>query len=93
MNERKILARAIPDKDGYLVDAVTKERIVFYVCDPEKNIGCEKANCRSTTTEAFGFCSSTTEQKYQKDGTRPFYKRLNGQGYYGREYIGEEAAT
>lgn len=93
MNEAKRLARAIPDKDGYLVDAVTKERIVFYVCDPEKNRGCIKTNCRAAGAEGIGFCSSTTEREYQAPGTRPFYKRLNGQGYYGREYIGEEAAT
>lgn len=92
MNERKRLARAVTDEEGYLVDAVTRERIVFYVCDPDKNTECEKANCRIASSEEFGFCSSTTERAYQAAGTRPFYKRLNGQGYYGREYI-EEVET
>lgn len=91
MNEAKRLARAVPDEEGYLVDAVTRERVVFYVCDPEKNHECRKSNCRITSSEEFGFCSSTAERAYQAAGTRPFYKRLNDKGYYGREYIGEAA--
>lgn len=92
MNARKKLARAVTDADGYLVDAVTRERIVFYVCDPAKNPECAKSNCRITSSEEFGFCSSTPDQACQAAGTRPFFKRLNDSGYYGREYI-KEAET
>lgn len=91
MNEAKRLARAVPDADGYLVDAITRERLVFYVCDPDKNKECDHASCRDAEESGVGFCASTTERAYMAEGTRPFYKRLNDKGYYGREYIGEAA--
>ena len=89
MNVKKQLARAVTDAGGYLADAVTRERIVFYVCDPAKNPGCGKMNCRITSSEEFGFCSSTPDPACRAAGTRPFYKRLNSDGYFGREYIRE----
>lgn len=80
------------DKDGYIVDELGK-KVVFYTCEPGKNFLCDKAMCRVAAGQEdegeIGFCSSTPEQAFQKEGTRPFYKRLNSDGYFGREYIGE----
>lgn len=91
MKAGELAARAEKDAEGYLVDKETGERIVFYVCDPEKNTECPKTACRALLPEGVGFCASTTEPEYQAAGTRPFYKRLNGEGYFGREYIEEGA--
>lgn len=80
-----------PDADGYLVDAAG-DRVVFYECDPVKNFLCDKQACRGAGggEEAdIGFCSCTPEPQFRKEGGRAFYKRLNGEGYYGREYIEE----
>lgn len=83
-----------PNAEGYMVDEDGR-KVVFYVCDPTKNILCTHGMCRAMTAgegEAeIGFCASTPEKAFQKEGTKPFYKRLNADGYYGREYIGEEA--
>lgn len=46
--------------DGYLVNAETGERIVFYECDPNKNTVCDKSICRNTHNgedHDFGFLS------------------------------------
>lgn len=82
-----------PDKDGYLCDPETGERVRFYVCDPTKNVLCTKSMCRALTAAEgegeIGFCASTPEPAFRKDGTKPFFKRLNADGYFGREYIDE----
>lgn len=80
------------NKSGYLVNAKTGRKVVFYVCDPSKNTECDKKQCRARIPEGMGFCASTLDPKYQAEGTRPFYKLLNEEGYFGREYIGEEAS-
>lgn len=82
-----------PDAEGYLCNKETGERVVFYACDPAKNFLCCKGMCRGepdTENEAeFGFCASTPEPAFKADGAKPFYKRLNADGYFGREYIEE----
>lgn len=77
------------DSDGYLVDGATGDWVIFYTCDPSKNGECDKALCRAGTEEGIGFCSSSPDPAHRAAGTRPFYKRLNGAGYFGREYVGE----
>lgn len=78
--------------DGYLVNG-SGEKIVFFVCDPAKNFLCDKTMCRASAggedEGEIGFCSSTPEPAFRKEGTRPFYKRLNSDGCFGREYIEE----
>lgn len=81
--------------DGYLVNAETGERIVFYECDPNKNTVCDKSICRNTHNgedHDFGFCSKTPNPKFRKDGTKAWYAVLKnspdgGEPYWGREYI------
>lgn len=86
----------VTDERGYLVDGATGEPVVFYVCDPAKNTACDKRMCRSsggTEDEGeFGFCASTPDPACRKEGSRAFYKRLNDQGYFGREYVEEANA-
>lgn len=84
-------------KDGYLVDEDTCSKIVFYECDPAKNVECDKTLCRLDGTEnarGFGGCAKTMNPAYRKDGGRAFYaKEKNdeyGSPYWGREYIEEE---
>lgn len=80
------------DNDGYIVNE-RGEKVVFYTCDPGKNFLCDKELCRVAAggedEGEIGFCASTPEPAFQKEGTRPFYKRLNADGYFGREYIEE----
>lgn len=82
-------------KDGCLVYEATGERVVFYECDPVKNVNCPKTMCRLVESEdhEFGFCAKTTDPAFRKDGGRAFYSvvKPDGQGgiYWGREYIGE----
>lgn len=78
------------DPSGYLIDPATRERVVFYECDPLKNVLCTKVMCRGCTgpgDSEIGFCSSTPEPAFAKEGSRRFYKRLNEDGYFGREYL------
>lgn len=86
------LSKLRADAGGYLVDEQGK-RVVFYTCDPAKNTACPKTLCRGGTgaeNEAeFGFCATTPDAACRQEGTRAFYKRLNDQGYFGREYIEE----
>ncbi|MEG2679470.1 MAG: hypothetical protein RR949_05965 [Oscillospiraceae bacterium] len=81
------------NEEGYLVDRATGKPVVFYTCDPFKNTACDKAMCRAAAGEeneaTFGLCASTAEPEFREDGKKPFYKRLNDQGYFGREYIEE----
>lgn len=88
MNADQITTNA----EGYLVDKDSGERVVFYTCDPKKNEECKKTHCRANIPENMGFCSSSTDPAHRAEGTRPFYKRLNSEEYFGREYI-EEVAT
>ena len=78
------------NKDGYIVDE-QGEKVTFYTCDPTKNCLCDKTMCRAKCSVEdegeIGFCSSTLEPAFHKDGTKPFYKMLNEDGYFGREYI------
>lgn len=82
-----------PDSEGYLCNPGTGKRVVFFTCDPAKNFLCDKTMCRACAGAEgegeIGFCSSTPEPTFRKAGTKPFYKRLNADGYYGREYIEE----
>lgn len=88
------LKTLVPDAEGYLSDAKTGERIVFYECDPLKNCLCPKTMCRpkadEENAEQIGFCSCTTEPAFRKNGGRAFYKRKNEEGWFGREYVDEE---
>lgn len=89
------LAKLKTDQDGYLIDPDTGERVTFWECDPAKNFLCAKESCRHCMAEGedgIGFCASTPESAFAKDGAKPFYKRLNGDGYFGREYIKEAEA-
>lgn len=84
------LCNLIVDGDGYLVNPETKEKVTFWECDPSKNIFCTKTMCRGCVARneaEIGFCSSTPEAAFAKIGARPFYKRLNSEGYFGREYL------
>lgn len=90
------LSKLAPDKQGYLCDPETGEKVKFWPCDPSKNILCTKTMCRGCSAEGedeIGFCASTPEPAFAKDGSRPFYKKLKPDGvYYGREYL-EEAES
>lgn len=89
-NMENIVAR-----DGYLVDCVTGEKVVFYECDPNKNTECNRDICRSDDSEAdsaFGFCSKTLNPAFRKDGGKSWYAVMKtpddgGEPYWGREYI------
>lgn len=87
------ISKLATNAEGYLCNPETGARVVFYTCDPEKNFLCNKAMCRAVAGQEdegkIGFCSSTPEPAFRKDGTKPFYKRLNSDGYFGREYIEE----
>lgn len=87
------MSKLAPDAEGYLTDPETGKRVIFWPCDPAKNVLCTKAMCRGCTgleSEAeIGFCASTPERAFAKEGSKPFYKRLNAEGYFGREYIEE----
>lgn len=82
-------------RDGYLVDGVTGEKVVFYECDPNKNTECNRDTCRSDDGEAdsaFGFCSKTLNPAFRKDGGKSWYAVMKtpddcGEPYWGREYI------
>lgn len=86
--------RSVIEQGGYLVYEDTGERVVFYECDPAKNVKCSKTMCRAEMAEdegGFGFCAKTTEEKFRKDGGRAWYavKKTpdDGEPYWGREYI------
>lgn len=80
---------------GYLVYEETGEKVVFYECDPAKNIKCDKTFCRLIRSEDqdIGFCAKTTNPKYRKDGGKKWYavwkRDEDGEPYWGREYIEE----
>lgn len=88
MDMNDIIAR-----DGYLVYGSTGEKVIWYECDPNKNIECDKSMCRSLSVEDhdFGFCSKTINPNYRKDGGVAWYAVLKSDGesepYWGREYI------
>ena len=79
--------------DGYLVYASTGEKVLWYECDPCKNVECSKTMCRSAENEGhdFGFCSKTNNPNYRKDGGAVWYAVLktdgDGEPYWGREYV------
>lgn len=85
----------IIEKDGYLVDASTGERVVFYECDPSKNTECDKVLCRANQDDdgdgSFGFCAKTLNPAFKMDGGRSWYavKKTpeEGEPFWGREYI------
>ena len=83
-------AEKIVPQNGYLVDADTGEKVVFYECDPRKNTECDKRMCRMDREEndsSFGLCAKTTNPAFRKDGGRSFYAVLKVDTYWGREYI------
>lgn len=81
------------EKDGYLVDGESGEKIIWYECDPAKNTECDKSICRSLTKKEdegeFGFCSKTPNPAFRKNGGKAFYAVLKEGTYWGREYIQE----
>lgn len=86
--------RNIIEYGGYLVYEDTKEKVVFYECDPAKNHECSKQMCRADIPESeggFGFCAKTTNAAYRKDGGKAWYavEKIpdDGEPYWGREYI------
>lgn len=83
-------------KGGYLVDSETGNKVIFYECDPCKNIECKKTMCRADGTEnarGFGGCAKTTNPAFRKDGGAAWYAVRKtpelGEPYWGREYIEE----
>lgn len=89
-NERNIIPCG-----NYLVDGVTGERVLFYECDPEKNMACNREICRVNSAEdegSFGFCSKTLDPRWRKVGGKAWYAVLKtpndgGEPYWGREYV------
>ena len=83
----------IIEKDGYLVDSITGERVIFYECDPSKNTECTHSICRTTDSledeGEFGLCGKCLNPDFKKDGSKPFYAVLKEGTYWGREYIEE----
>ena len=87
----------ICEKNCYLIDSDTGEKIVWYECDPSKNSECDKVLCRSAYVDQehnFGFCAKTADPRFRKDGGRAWYavKKTptgGGEPYWGREYIEE----
>lgn len=81
--------------NGYLVYSGTREKVIFYECDPEKNKKCSKCSCRLNVSEDesnIGFCSKTTDPEAAKDNGKKWYAALKpsidgGEPYWGREYI------
>ena len=90
-------SETIIERDGYLVDGETGEKIVWYECDPSKNSECDKVLCRSAYVDQehnFGFCAKTADPRFRKDRGRAWYavKKTptdGGEPYWGREYIEE----
>ena len=80
--------------EGYLIDPDTGRRVKFYRCDPEKNTICDHAMCRypcqKDDDSEIGFCVSTPFPAFRRDGTGPFYFRLNHQGQYVQEWVEAE---
>lgn len=81
-------------ENGYLVNGDTKEKIVWYECDPTKNTECDKTMCRANYNvddASYGFCAKTSNKKYAKNGGKAWYAVLKtpeyGEPYWGREYI------
>ena len=82
-------------RDGYLVYRSTGEKVVWYECDPNKNVECDQLLCRLKSTHdgdhEYGFCSKTTNPVYRKDGGKAWYAAWktadDGEPYWGREYI------
>lgn len=89
------MMRNIVPKGNYMVYEDTGEKVVFYECDPEKNIECGKQMCRTSLPEdeaTFGFCAKTVDPRFRKDGTKAWHAVLKpspdgGVPYWGREYI------
>lgn len=81
--------------DGYLVDRTTGQKVLFYECDPIKNIECNHKICRVNTAEddgGFGLCSKTLDSRFRKDGGKAWYAVQKtsddgGEPYWGREYV------
>lgn len=84
-------------ENGYLVDGLTGNKIVFYTCDPDKNCECtDRGMCNPMSGEdnrGIGGCSKTANPAFRKDGGRCWYAVLktpdDGEPYWGREYIEE----
>ena len=88
------LNRLRAGREGYLTDPDTGRRVKFYLCDPEKNTICDHAMCRypcqRDDDSEIGFCVSTPIGAFRREGTGPFYFRLNGQGRYVKEWVEED---
>ncbi len=79
--------------DGYACDA-DGEKVVYYDCDPRKNIECKKTRCafRGVLPWKRGCCDKTREQAARRGGSKPFYIKLEKKGdqvVFAREYIEE----
>ena len=88
------LSKLTAGREGCLADSETGRRVKFYLCDPEKNTICDHAMCRYPGQEdddsEIGFCVSTPIRAFRRDGTGPFYFRLNDQGEYEQEWVEED---
>lgn len=82
---------SIIEKDGYLVNGETGEKVVWYECDPDKNTECDKSFCRNENSSEnegqIGLCSKTLNPAFRRAGGRAFYAVLKEGTYWGREYI------
>lgn len=85
------MSKLVPDEQGYLINPDNGAKVIFWECDPTKNFLCTKSMCRghAGSDAENGFCATTPERAFAKEGARPFYKRLNSDGYFSREYIAE----
>lgn len=57
----------IKDKEGFIINTKTGDRLVFYDCDPNKNVLCPKTMCGLTNADGFG-CTRTCEPLFAKEG-------------------------
>jgi len=60
-------------KDSFIVDNSNK-RIIYYICDPDKNTKCKKTNCKHKGAEFD--CEITHDEKCKVEGTTPFYVKV-----------------
>jgi hypothetical protein len=86
--------------EGYLANADTGEKVIFYDCDPEKHQTCGKRDCKPLGYHGPGACDMTKFREYKADGGRAFYIRdlargLTREDSLAREriYIDEEELT
>lgn len=45
-----------------------RDKIVLYICDPEKNKECKKTGCVHNKEAKDPYCSKTSRKEYSADG-------------------------